>query len=53
MSLRQQIISRYGPIYYNAIHIDRDFPRIIKWHNEQLAKTATLSIIGITQEAML
>jgi hypothetical protein len=39
--------------YYNAIQNDRTFPRIIKWHNEQLAKTTTLPIIGISREAML
>jgi hypothetical protein len=40
-------------LYYNAVQNDRTFPRIIKWHNEQLSKTATLPILGITQAAML
>jgi hypothetical protein len=39
--------------YYNLISNDHTFPRIIKWHNEQLAKTTALPIIGITREAML
>jgi hypothetical protein len=40
-------------LYYNVVHNDRTFPRIIKWHNDQISKTATLPILGITREAML
>jgi hypothetical protein len=36
--------------YYNLISNDRTFPRIIKWHNEQLAKTTALPV---TREAMI
>jgi hypothetical protein len=40
-------------MYYNAIQNDQTFPRIIKWHNKQLSKTATLPILGISRAAML
>jgi hypothetical protein len=39
-------------MYYNVVSNDRTFPRIIKWHNEQIATTATIPVIGITREAM-
>jgi hypothetical protein len=39
--------------YYNAVQNDPTFPRIIKWHNEQLAKTTTIPITGISREAMI
>jgi hypothetical protein len=39
--------------YYNVINNDRNFHRIIKWHNDKISKTATLPITGITRSAML
>jgi hypothetical protein len=36
-------------MYYNAVQNDQTFPQIIKWHNEQLSKNATLP----TRAAML
>jgi hypothetical protein len=40
-------------LFYNVIPNNQTFPRIIKWHNDQIARTAILPIIGITREAMI
>jgi hypothetical protein len=39
--------------YYNVLRNDRTFPQIIKWHNDQIANTATIPVLGILREAML
>jgi hypothetical protein len=39
--------------YYNVLRNDRTFPQIIKWHNDQIANTVTIPVLGISREAML
>jgi hypothetical protein len=39
--------------YYNVLRNDRTFPQIIKWHNDHIANTVTIPVLGISREAML
>jgi hypothetical protein len=50
-SCNKKLVPGLG-LYYNVVPNDCTFPRIIKWHNDQISQTAILLILGITRAAM-